>query len=128
MNWLEFVANLIDNVLSWPVALFLIVFLLRKQIRELFRTIENFVLELGGTKVSVTRSLELAREGVAAAKSDKELEAPEPDKELEALKPDRQAVGKEHQYLTNQFLYTAELTQTNPPHAIEVAWHRFIAE
>jgi hypothetical protein len=111
MNWLEFFANIIDNVFSWPVAVLLIVVLLRKQLRELFRTVENFVLEAGGTKVSVTRSLERAREGVEAAKSDKELEA-----------------QQETEYLLNQFSYILDLTQRDPASAITVAYERLIAE
>jgi hypothetical protein len=70
MSWLEFASNIIDNVLSWPVAVFLIVLLMRKQIRELLLSVENFVVEAGGTRVSLTRSLERANEVVAAAKAD----------------------------------------------------------
>jgi len=127
MGWLEFSANIIDNVLSWPAAVLLIVFLLRKQLRELFHTIENVVLEWGGTKVSLTRSLERAREGVAAVKPDEELEAPKPNRP-KPDRADRELLAKENQYLSNQYLYTSELAQKNPSQAIEVAWHRFIAE
>jgi hypothetical protein len=111
MNWLEFTANIIDTVLSWPVAVLFIVVLLRKQLRELFRTVENFVLEAGGTKVSFTRSLERAREGVEAATSAKELGA-----------------QQETEYLLNQYSYILDLAQRDPSSAIAEAYERFIGE
>jgi hypothetical protein len=111
MSWLEFAANIIDNVLSWPVAVLLVVPLLRKQLRELFHTIENFVLEAGGTRVSFTRSLERAREGVAAAKSDRELGA-----------------QQETEYLLNQFSYILDLAQRKPASALAEAYERFKQE
>jgi hypothetical protein len=111
MNWLEFSANIIDNVFSWPVAVLLIVFLLRKQLRELVRTVENLVVEAGGTRVSINRSLERAREGVAAAKSDKEFE-----------------VREEDEYLLKQYSYMSELAQNSPSYVVTIAWERFIEE
>jgi len=111
MNWLEFTSNIMDNVLSWPVAVLLIVLILRKQLRELFRTIENLVLEAGGTKLSVTRNLELAKEGIAAAKSETELGA-----------------QQENEYLRNQYEYISGLAQRNPNSAIAEAYDRFIVE
>jgi hypothetical protein len=117
MGWLEFAANIIDNVLSWPVAVLLIVLLLRKQLRELFHTVENLVLEHGGTRLSINRNLERARESVAAAKSDRELEAPKPD-----------AAAEEAQYLADQYQHAWKLARRNPLNAIEVAWDRLIAE
>jgi hypothetical protein len=111
MNWLEFTSNIIDSVLSWPVAVLLIVVLLRKQLRELFRTIENLVLEAGGTKFSVTRRLELARESVEAIKSETEI-----------------GTQQENEYLRNQYEYVLGLAQRNADSAIAEAYERFIRE
>jgi hypothetical protein len=131
MSWLEFAANFIDNVLSWPVAVFLIVVLLRKQLRELFRTIENFVLESGGTKVSFTRSLERAREGVAAATVLHEvghnIGLPHSGTYVHGERTDV-AARKEDEYLANQYKHTLERAESHPSYAIEVAWDRLIAE
>jgi hypothetical protein len=127
MGWLEFAANIIDNVLSWPVAVLLIVFLLRNQLRGLFHTVENFVLEAGGTKVSFTRSLERARGGVAAARVDI---LPSPtgsdtsgnlyDEQGSAYTPSNTdaAVPPENEYLNNQHKHAVELAQRHPSFAI----------
>jgi hypothetical protein len=141
VNWLEFFANIIDNVLSWPVAVLLIVLLLRKQLRELFRTVENFVLEAGGTKFSLTRNLETARESLAAGKAEALLpptkseassEDPEsvdlaPAHKEERSPPDTTAM-KEAEYLAEQYSHTWKLARKDPSYAIEVAWDRLIAE
>jgi hypothetical protein len=138
MSWLEFTAIIIDNVLSWPVAVLLIVLLLRKQLRELFRTVENFVLEAGGTKVSITRGLELAREGVAVAKAEAlpsptESEASsdlygEPGTTYTNPSDTDAAAAKEAEYLADQYQHAWKLAQRNPSYAIEVAWERLVAE
>jgi hypothetical protein len=139
MNWLEFFANLIDNVLSWPVAVLLIVLLLRKQLRELFRTVENFVLEHGGTRVSFTRSLERAREGVAAAKAEarprlREASSDDPESKasIPALEEEPSSLdataAKEAEYLAEQYSHAWKLARRNPSRAIEFAWDRLVAE
>ena len=145
MNWLEFFANMIDNVLSWPVAVLLIVLILRKQLRELFRTVENFVLEHGGTKFSVTRNLEIAKESVAAAKAQAlppptESEASDtpyddqgsPYDETDTFYTDPSntdtAAAKEAEYLAEQYSHAWKLARRDPSYAIEVAWDRLIAE
>jgi hypothetical protein len=117
MSWLEFASNIIDNVFSWPVAVLLIVLLLRKQIREVLLSVENFVVEGGGTKVSVTRSLELAKQSITAAKAI----LPHPD--------ESGAVERQHaKDLAEQYSDVSELAQRNPPYAMEVAWERLITE
>jgi len=120
MSWLEFFANIIDNVFSWPVAVLLIVLVLRKQLRELFRTVERLVLEAGGTKVSFTRNLEIAKEGITANKAI----LPHPDEPDEPDEAERQDI----EYLDKQYSYASELAQKNPSYAMEVAWDRLMAE
>lgn len=147
MNWMEFTANIIDNVFSLPVALLLIVFLLREQIRELFRTVTNLGLEHGGTRLSLTRSLEHAsehaREGLAADGVEVLLAPTSSDDSGEEnisgkLHEDPGTIGTtpsntdaaaaEAEYLAEQYSYTWKLARSNPSSAIEVAWDRLIAE
>jgi hypothetical protein len=111
MSGLEFTSNIIDNIFSWPVAVLLIVLILRRQLRELFHTIENLVLEAGGTKVSITRRLELAKESIATAKSETEI-----------------GTQQENEYLNNQYSYIVELAGRNADSAIAEAYKRFIQE
>ena len=124
MTWLEFAASIIDNVFSWPVAALLIVLILRRQLADLFRTVESFVLEAGGTRVSFNRGLERAREGLAEA-AKKPLPAGHDGAQRGQLED---AETADNAYLSDQYSYISGLAQSNPSYAIETAWEQLIAD
>jgi hypothetical protein len=145
MTWLEFFSNIIDNILSWPVAVLFIVLVLRKELGELFHTVENFVLEAGGTRVSFTRNLERAKERAAAATAGvlpsptgsdtsgnldgEQADLDEPVAGTRNRIPlDNDVLRKADQSLRNEYWYTTELAQTRPSFAMQSAWHRLIGD
>jgi hypothetical protein len=120
MTGLEFIAGIIDNIFSWPVAVLLIVLILRKQLAELFHTVESFVVEAGGTRVSFNRTLERAKEGLAEAKR-----ALPPTKRADLDEAESQ---DDDHYFDSQSLYALDYSQEDPEYAVVAAWERLIVE
>jgi hypothetical protein len=140
MGWIEFFSHVIDNVLSWPVAIVVTVLILRKQLQDLFRTIENFVLRGAGWEVSFNRRLEKARENIAEVVKPSEIEPTnlqplpgktgkrrEPKEEDEAPRPPTREAPDED--LNSSYLALINrVALSSPTQVILDAWYRIAYE
>jgi hypothetical protein len=120
MTGLEFASGIIDNIFSWPVAVLLIVLILRRQLAEMFRTVESFVVEAGGTKFSFNRNLERAKENLVEAQ-----------RTLPPTKPtegDEETREEQARYLNSQLAYALSFAEDDPRSTVMEAWNRLIVE
>jgi len=84
MDWKEFVATLVGYVLSWPVAVFAVALILRRQLSDLVGRVRH--VEVGGQKIDFDATLGLA-EDLAAASGVGDAETPV-DPAMAAAEPD----------------------------------------
>lgn len=106
MDWLEFSASVVGDVLSWPVAVFVIVFLMRTQLRDLLKRLRRS--NVFGQDFYFGDVLERAEVSTAQAAADAESKA----------LPDSEPLSEPEKPEVN------DKAQWNPSGVVIAAWER----
>lgn len=68
MNWLDFTSSVVHAVLSWPVAIVLIVFILRKSFAQVIVSLSNVKYKGMGQEIDISMDIERLRKDAEQAK------------------------------------------------------------
>jgi len=118
VDWLTFTSNLVDAVISWPVAIVVVAYMLREPLKGLLRALQNFeTFRLGAGGVSldvVSRDLKEVSQDVR--------EFQEEVKQRQATEPAEQEALEEAWFFGRLSEHMNEVLAYNPRVAVDEAW------
>ena len=115
MGWLEFIAAVISSI-SWPLAIVVIVFLLRHQLRALISSLSEVRIQVAGFAAEAKR---LQEEAAARTEIAEEIEPPAPLPQAEDLPT---LPSEEEERLRKNSEALRERAQVEPYIAVLEAW------
>lgn len=108
MDWLTFFSNVVGAVLSWPVAIIVVIWILREPLKEVIRSLENLAIEAGGVRFDMNKRLNEAKQ-----------EAEEAD--VPAL-GERVVTDDDARFAEKEYGWLYKLAETYPRSAVMEAW------